>query len=257
MIKNLLVLCLLLFGLVLVGCKQKADAQKEVNDVNAVSKTNNVAAAAPKKTVSENAVTSQLVDNTALVTVNGVAISERQVSEKIDAELRKVKTRMPDQFIGQYKKELRSKIINEMTAQLLLDEQVKAKNITVSEQELTAYVEAMFHVSGAAAWQELKKMVTSRGQDFEQIKKEMPQILAREKLLSMRMPQDSNIPETELRAYYTGHPQEFEANEPASQLPFDQVKDTIKQRVVQQKQKQLADKYIQTLKDQAKIVYAQ
>jgi peptidyl-prolyl cis-trans isomerase C len=45
----------------------------------------------------------------------------------------------------------------------------------------------------------------------------------------------------------------LEGTKPPSYVPFDEVKDFIKQRIAQEKQKQLLDKYIEDLKKSAKI----
>lgn len=150
--------------------------------------------------------------NDVAVTVNGVTITEAQVNNVMEPQLAKMKAQMPEQFIGSYKKQMKQQTLDRMVVEKLLDEKVKAKNITVTSEEAEKELGKM-----AARQQmsidDLKALIEANGETFEQVKAKIQRGLGYQKLIEEQFADKTNVTDADAQKYYSENTSKFQIPE--------------------------------------------
>ena len=151
------------------------------------------------------------------VTVNGFDITEEDVEEKIKPRLERMAARnkqMPPGFIEQLKPRMRKEALENMIVEQLIDEQVKAAQIVVTEQDIDDLIKTMA-ASQKMSVEDMKALIEASGQSFEQWKQQMQfeKGIAYQKLFESRFDDKVNITEEDARKYYSENQQQFEIPE--------------------------------------------
>jgi uncharacterized protein YnzC (UPF0291/DUF896 family) len=133
----------------------------------------------PKKAADANSVepNTPALDSIA-VTVNGKNIMESQVEKKIAPRLKSMSAQVPPQYMDQFKQQLRTRAVDGLIIESLLDEQVKAKGVAVSDEEVNNEIAKQLKEQNVTE-EDLKKILTNYGISFEQYKKQIKQGLER------------------------------------------------------------------------------
>jgi peptidyl-prolyl cis-trans isomerase C len=161
------------------------------------------------ETVKPSATESKVDSNAVVATVNGVAITEGQIEARIKPQLERLSSQqMPEQFIGQYKKQLRKNAIDGIIIERLLDEKVKENNITVTEEEANKHLEEMA-AQQKLTIDDLKALIEASGQNFETVKKQILKGLGYQKLMENLWAGQIAVTEDESKKYYDEHPEMF------------------------------------------------
>ncbi len=146
------------------------------------------------------------------VTVNGEAITEAQLDERIDFYLRSnpQMANLPPQFMSTVKAQLRPRMLDALISQFLLNQQVEAAGIKVSDQEVLAVMEQR----GAAqnppvTVDQLKEMIESRGASFEQVKEQFREGIALERFMEDKLAGKTDVTDEEAKTFYDENPERF------------------------------------------------
>jgi len=149
------------------------------------------------------------------VTVNGVDITESEIQALMKPQLDRMATQtsqLPPAFIEQLKEQMRQEALEAMVVGLLVDEQVKAAKIVVTEKEVNDHIEAMASQQRLSV-EELKVLISARGQSFEQVKQQIKRGLGYQKLMEARWAGKINVTEEDAKNYYSEKPKEFKRPE--------------------------------------------
>jgi parvulin-like peptidyl-prolyl isomerase len=167
---------------------------------------------APKKAADANSVepNTPALDSIA-VTVNGKNIMESQVEKKIAPRLKSMSAQVPPQYMDQFKQQLRTRAVDGLIIESLLDEQVKAKGVTVSDEEVNNEIAKQLKEQNVTE-EDLKKILTNYGISFEQYKKQIKQGLGYQKLIESQMG-SVDVNDAAVEAYYKEHADEFKTPE--------------------------------------------
>jgi peptidyl-prolyl cis-trans isomerase C len=151
------------------------------------------------------------------VTVNGVKITEAEVSETMKGALERLKNRsgkVPEQFIQQYSEKLRAQTIERLVLQRLLDEQVKASGIEVSGEEVDRHIHKMAASQNPPiSPEQFRQLLKAYGRDMEDVRKRVSRGLAYEKLIGKRFADRLEISDSEVSDYYEQNPDLFKEPE--------------------------------------------
>jgi len=151
------------------------------------------------------------------VTVNGFDITEEDVEEKIKPRLEQMAARnkqLPPAFIEQLRTQMRKEALERMIVERLIDEQVKAAPIVVTEEDINDLIKTMA-ASQKMSVDDMKALIEASGQSFEQWKQQMQfeKGIAYQKLFESRFDDKVNITEEDARKYYSENQQQFEIPE--------------------------------------------
>ena len=175
------------------AAKKDANTAPAVTKKGATAKDVNAAAVEPK--APKAAESSDIA-----VIVNGSNITEQEVDIRIKPHLDRIAKQMDPNMVGQYKKRIRGQALDMMITERLLDEQVKKVNITVTESDVNDKISEIIAQQGMSM-DGFKAMLQMQGQDFEQLKQQMKQGLAYEKLMD-RQVGGTEVNDAEALAYY-------------------------------------------------------
>ena len=105
-------------------------------------------------------VTKVVVDGVA-VTVNGVAITEKEV----EAEVKKMAMRRSPAYLEENREQIRRQVLDRMIAMSLIDEKIKAANIVVTEEEVLARIKEIA-AQQRLSLDEFKAVLQARGMNY-------------------------------------------------------------------------------------------
>jgi len=168
-----------------------------------------IEAPAAAETAKPIAAESKVDSNAVVATVNGIAITEGQIEARIKPQLERLSgQQMPEQFIEQYKKQIRKNAIDGIIIEQMLDEKVKENNITVTEEEANKHLEEMA-AQQKLTTDDLKALIEASGQNFEAVKKQILKGLGYQKLMEKQWAGQIAVTEDEAKKYYDEHPEMF------------------------------------------------
>ncbi len=150
------------------------------------------------------------------VTVNGDAITEANVQERMDYYMRRSPqmANLPPAFMTQIRAQMRPRVLETLISQSLLKQQVEAADIEVTDEE----VSAVLAQRGAAqnppmTVEQLKQLVESQGGNFGQLKEQFKEGIALEKFMEGKMAGKMDVTEEQARTFYEENPEKFDEPE--------------------------------------------
>jgi peptidyl-prolyl cis-trans isomerase C len=157
----------------------------------------------------------QVKADTVVVTVDGSPITEGRVQDRIMMELRRRYgpnvARFTPQMLEQARSMMQAQVTDWLISETLLDNQVKAAHITVTDEDIVAAV----NTEGATwnppmTFEQYKKTAIDRGADFNDVMAQLRTNVPRQKLLEAQWAGKIDVNDAQARAYYDAHPEEFE-----------------------------------------------
>jgi peptidyl-prolyl cis-trans isomerase C len=146
-----------------------------------------------------------------LVTVNGVDITEQQVNEIIQPVLAAradANQPMSESLVERYK----SQILADMIKNILVEEQFKAHNVLVTEQDVNNVLDKLLTFSDPPmTYEKLKVNLEAQGMTLEQFKQKMgfKQKLEWEQLIKAIHPEMLQVTDEEAHKFYDENPNYF------------------------------------------------
>jgi len=196
--KYLTILACLVIFIVAFGCRQKPSAETETERAEP-----NAPAQIDTKAVEPKQVAKAAADGVA-VTVNGVAITEKE----IEAEIKQ----LPPAYLQQNKERIRQQVLDRMIAMRLIDEKSKAAQITITEEDVYAQVAEIAAQQGMSV-EEFKKMLQSRGMNYDEWEQQIRWGVKRGKLVEAEFGDQLKITENDANNFYTANIERFETPE--------------------------------------------
>jgi len=209
-----------LFVVGVVGCSQKAPSASDANET--ASSMTVPAPAVPTAPAAETLPPAAQpapapAPDAVICTVNGDEITEQNVSEAVDLFVRRAGPQMsslPATIIEQYKKQARPRVLSNLVAEALLDQQVKAANIVVTDDEVTAAIAAQgAKRNPPVTVEEFKSMVNAQGGNFDEVLAQYKLNMARQQYLEAQWAGKIDVNDAMAQAYYDEHPDEFAVEE--------------------------------------------
>ncbi len=155
--------------------------------------------------------------NAVIVTINGEEVTQGRLDEAVDRQMQMAGAQMgnlPPQYLAQFKKQISKRILGSLVDQALLDQELKAANVVVTDEEAIASIEEKgAQQNPPITIDTLKQMVESQGGNFAEFKEQYREGLARQKFMETQWAGKIDVNDAEVQAYYEGHPTEFEEPE--------------------------------------------
>lgn len=152
-----------------------------------------------------------------LVTVNGVDITEAEVAAAMQPELnnlRQQNSNLPPALIEQLKKQLKTRYLDRLIREQLMNEQVKALNIVITDDEVMNQIQQL--IAGQPepmTLDEFKEKSHELGINFEQMKEELRKTLSYRKLMETLWVGKIDANEADAKKFYDENPKEFQTPE--------------------------------------------
>jgi len=169
---KLLIAVLVMAVITNFGCRNKN--QEPAADGNKQS-------AAEKKSSSE-----PTVDKVIVARVNGIAITQNVLEQRMNAELTKAKA-MPVDIQQRYKEELGRKLLDDMVVEILLDEKAEEKGVVITDEEVDAQIREMISKMQLSML-DFRRMLKVEGKTLDEFKSQTQRDLIYEKLLKLEFP---------------------------------------------------------------------
>ena len=151
------------------------------------------------------------------VTINGVDILESEIDRLVKPQLERIakqSAQLPPTFAEQYAKQLREQFLEQMIRRNLLDEKVKEANIVITDEEVMSTIEEIAtSQKEPLSLEEFKKKMAEYGQNFDEVKKEVREGLARNQFMQAHWAGKIDVTEEDARKYYDENPKQFEQPE--------------------------------------------
>ena len=205
-----------------IGCESQpgAPAEPEMAAKVVDSAAVDVAVAAPEpiaEPVAEPEPPAEVEYTGVAVTVNGSDISEERVKEAMQPELDTLAERgknMKPDFIKQYKDGIHSRVLERMILDELIDQQVKAKNIEVTEEDVMSMLEDMASKQRTPmSLEEFIVLIEKSGTSIDEAKKQLGEMLVRQKLIESEYGDEVEFTDDDALKYYSENTKQFEKPE--------------------------------------------
>jgi peptidyl-prolyl cis-trans isomerase C len=214
----LLIVCALassVFGLGKPAKEEKMKVKEEVRDVQVEEKKEQAkpaapaaeAAPAPEVKPAEPKPAQATSDKDIAVTVNGKAITEAQLDERIKPIIARMAMRMEPNSIEMYKSRVRNQALEGMIMEDLLDEEVKKAGISVTDKDVNDKIGEILAQQGMTM-EGMRQMLQMQGQTEEQMRQQMHKGLAYEKLMELKAGA-AEVNDAEALAFYEKNKEDF------------------------------------------------
>ncbi len=151
--------------------------------------------------------------NAVAITINGQTVTQGQVDQAVDRQMKMAGAQMgnlPPELLAQVKKQISQRVLDSLVGETLLDQQVKAAHIEVTEAEaLASITERGAQQNPPITVERLQQMVESQGGNFDEFKTQYRTGLARQKFMEAQWAGKIDVNDADAQAYYEGHPKEF------------------------------------------------
>ncbi|MHC4346256.1 MAG: SurA N-terminal domain-containing protein [Planctomycetota bacterium] len=150
------------------------------------------------------------------VTVNGVDITENQLEELIKPQLERM-TAEPGKIhplmLDTFKKQLRQRALDKLIVDQLLEEQAKANNVVVTEEDVIRHLrESGAQQQPPLSLEDIQALVEARGQSFDEMKRQIQNSngMKYQKLLDTQFAGKVDVNEAEAARFYAENKSRFE-----------------------------------------------
>jgi len=166
----------------------------------------------PEPSAPEPAAVEPLIDKT-VVTVNGQAITELELSKRVALAMKQASSRLaslPPQYAEQVKKQARQQVLENLVVERLLDEQVVAAGIKITDADILAEMtKTGAQQQPPVTLEQFKTTIEAQGGNFEDVKKDFGRGMGYMKLMETKWGDTVKIGDEEAKQYYDTHPNDF------------------------------------------------
>jgi len=152
-----------------------------------------------------------------VATVNGKTIGETELNTRIAATMRQIGpqlARYPAQYAAQVQKQLRQQTLENLIAERLLDEQIIASQIKITEADVTAEItKTGAQQKPPMTLDEFQKRVEAQGGNFAQVRKEFEKGMGYRKLMDSQWDDRVKVSDEEAKKSYDSNIKDFEKPE--------------------------------------------
>jgi len=150
-------------------------------------------------------------------TVNGSTIGEKELNKRVSVAMRQVAAKLaslPPAYAARVQDQLRQQVLENLVIERLLDEQVKAANIQISEADLLAEMKKTGEQQQPPiTLEQFQATVEAQGGNFAEVKEEFRKGMAYRKVVAAQWDGKTNVTDADAKQYYDSHTKDFETAE--------------------------------------------
>jgi peptidyl-prolyl cis-trans isomerase C len=153
----------------------------------------------------------------AAATVNGNTIGEKELNKRFSVAMRQVAGQLaslPPAYAASVQEKLRQQVLENLIVERLLDEQVKAANVQISDADLIAEMRKTGEQQQPPiTLEQLQATIEAQGGNFAEVKDEYRKGMAYRKVVAAQWEGKTDVTDAEARQYYDAHAKDFETPE--------------------------------------------
>lgn len=154
------------------------------------------------------AISAEVVDRIVAV-VNEDIIRLTELNARLSTEADQIRSEgYPPEKEKQVLFDARSRILDEMINEILADQKIAEAGIQIDDQDVDATVERVKTMNRYTE-EDLKQALQMRGMSMEKYRQEIRKQILRSKLVNQKVKSAIVITDSDIRAYYEAHPEEF------------------------------------------------
>ncbi|GGM37477.1 hypothetical protein GCM10011351_24590 [Paraliobacillus quinghaiensis] len=187
--------------------------------------------------------------------VNGEEIGKEEFENAFTGQFQQIA--MQAQMSGQAsdidQEQLKTQIVESMIGQKLLIQEADKRNFNVSDDEINKVIDGIVEQNGMESQDALMAALEEQGTDKEEV---LSQVEKQVKINKLIEDESGDIAPTdaEVQEYYDQLVAQQEEMDSNAEIPsFDEVKSTIEQQLVSQKQNKVVQTLVTTLRENAEI----
>ena len=146
-----------------------------------------------------------------VVEVNGVKFTQKELDEKIDRTIASVQNMVPPEQLGQFKGNLKEKLVEDFVTRTLINEQIEKNKIKVDDAEVAKALEEV--QAKVPPGMTLEEMLKQGGITVEELKENITFSLRANKLFEIQVQTDYVPTDAEIQKYYDDNKKRFDAPE--------------------------------------------
>jgi len=153
----------------------------------------------------------QVAGETVVVEVNGAKFTQKELDEKIDRTIASVQGMVPPEQLGQFRGNLKDKLVEDFVTRTLISEQIEKNKIKADDAEVA---KAMEEVKGKVPpGMTLEEMLKQGGITVEELKENITFSLRANKLFETQVQTDYIPTDAEIQKYYDDNKKKFDTPE--------------------------------------------
>ncbi|MCS6772014.1 MAG: peptidylprolyl isomerase [Kiritimatiellae bacterium] len=149
-----------------------------------------------------------------VATVNGVPITPEMIERELNARAQQLQRRMPSEQLAQMLPRLRSQILDQIIARLLLLQEADRLGLTVSDEEMASFRAEL--QAALPPGMDLSAILADRGISEEQFRREFADDIRVRKLIEQAVSNAVTVSEEEIRQFYEDNSEQFQRPELAT-----------------------------------------
>lgn len=211
----------ILFVIGVAGCGKQTPPTPEVNEpapTAAVELPTPSEVATPAPEIAPITAPAPAPD-AAVVTINGEKITEQRLGTAVDLQVRRAGPQLsslPAALIDRFKQQIRQRVLDRLVAETLLDQQIKAANIVVTDEQVLAAIEEQgAKRTPPVTADKFKAMVEAQGGNFDDVTNQYKASMARQQFMETQWAGKIDVNDAAVQAYYDENTKEFETPEQA------------------------------------------
>lgn len=148
-----------------------------------------------------------------VVTVNSRAVTEQDLAKRVALAMNQFGGKLaslPPQYAAQVQKQVRQQVLDNLVAERLLDEQVIAAGIKITDEDVLAEMtKTGAQQQPPISLDDFKKRVEEQGGKFEEVKNEFRKGMGYRKLMEGQWADKIKVSDEEAKQYYDAHAAEY------------------------------------------------
>jgi peptidyl-prolyl cis-trans isomerase C len=146
--------------------------------------------------------------NAVVLTIGDTKVTEGRLAKIIAPRMKQSAGRVPENMMGQYKQQMRRQAMEQMIIETMLAEKEKAKNITVSEEEVAEQINKQIAQQNLTV-DDFKSLLKAYGVEYSEYQENMKKRALFEKLMDTEFAGKIKEPNAaEIKAYYDENAQQ-------------------------------------------------
>jgi peptidyl-prolyl cis-trans isomerase C len=151
-------------------------------------------------------------EGNAVVTVNGEKITDAAVNEELSKRVDVMKQRMGGQDIPDaQKQQMRKRVLDMMVDQVLLEQKLKEKGLTVSDEEVISEIKKIAGQQGQSM-EDVEKEIQQWGMTLNDLKSQLRMKLMMDEIIEAET-KDATVSAEDVKKFYDENPQHFDQPE--------------------------------------------
>ena len=153
----------------------------------------------------------QPAGETVVVEVNGVKFTQKELDEKIDRTIASVQGMVPPEQLGQFRGNLKEKLVEDFVTRTLISEQIEKNKIKADDAEVAKALEEV--QAKVPPGMTLEEMLKQGGITVEELKENITFSLRANKLFETQVQTDYVPTDAEIQKYYDDNKKKFDTPE--------------------------------------------